>query len=230
MSTARTFVIGDIHGGYTALMQCLAMADFNYQTDMLISLGDVCDGWPETAQCYDELLKMENLIYILGNHDQWALEWARRGVSPEVWLEQGGQATINSYPQGMPLSHQKLLATGHEYYLNGNKLFVHAGILPDQQLNHQGPDIFLWDRSLCKLALSLKEDGNERNLGTFDEIYIGHTPTTRWGHSSPVKACNVWMMDTGAAWDGKLTILNIHTKQYFQSDPVWQLYPGIKGR
>jgi len=230
MSTARTFVIGDIHGGYTALMQCLALAEFNYQTDTLISLGDVSDGWPETAQCFDELLKMENLIYILGNHDQWALEWARNGSAPELWLQQGGLATVKGYPQGMPLSHQKLLATSHQYYLSGSKLFVHAGILPDEELKYQGPDVFLWDRSLCNLALKLKTVGKERRLGKFDEIYIGHTPTIRWGDTAPVKACNVWMMDTGAAWDGRLSIMNINTKQYFQSDPVWKLYPGIKGR
>ena len=211
-------------------MQCLALAEFDYQTDTLISLGDVCDGWPETAQCFDELLKMKRLIYVLGNHDQWALEWARNGSTPELWLQQGGLATINSYPQGMPFSHQKLLATGHQYYLSGKALFVHAGIIPDEELEYQGPDIFLWDRSLCRLATKLKQEGMEHNLGKFEEIYIGHTPTIRWGESEPVKACNVWMLDTGAAWDGRLTIMNVHTKEFFQSDPVWKLYPGIKGR
>ena len=49
MPEARTFVIGDIHGSYTALMQCLALSDFDYQHDELIALGDVCDGWPETS-------------------------------------------------------------------------------------------------------------------------------------------------------------------------------------
>lgn len=230
MSAARTFVIGDIHGGYTALMQCLALADFSYKNDTLISLGDVCDGWPETAQCFDELLKIKNLIYLLGNHDQWALDWARNGAKPELWLHQGGQATINSYPQGMPFGHQKLLGSAYHHYHINNRLFVHAGILPDMELEYQGLDIFLWDRSLCNLALKLAREGNEQQLGDFEEIYVGHTPTTRWGHSTPVKACNLWMMDTGAAWNGRLTIMDVDTKQYFQSDPVWQLYPGIKGR
>jgi serine/threonine protein phosphatase 1 len=97
-------------------------------------------------------------------------------------------------------------------------------------LEYQGQDIFLWDRSLVRIALQLKQEGNERKLGSFDEIYLGHTPTTRWGDFKPVNSCNVWMMDTGAAWNGRLSIMNIHTKEYFQSDLVWQLYPGIKGR
>ena len=230
MSAPRTFVIGDIHGGYTALVQCLALAEFRYDQDTLIALGDVCDGWPETAQCFDELLQIKKLIYVLGNHDHWGLEWARHDDMPELWLQQGGQATVNGYPQGMPFNHQKLLASAYQYYLNENKLFVHAGIIPDMELKYQGPDIFLWDRSLCRLAMNHKQEGSEHRLGQFDEIYVGHTPTTRWGYGAPVKACNVWMMDTGAAWNGRLTIMNVDTKEYFQSDPVWQLYPGIKGR
>jgi len=130
----------------------------------------------------------------------------------------------------MPASHQKLLAKAHHYYIMDQRIFVHAGILPDMDLEYQGQDIFLWDRSLVRIALQLKQEGNERKLGSFDEIYLGHTPTTRWGDFKPVNSCNVWMMDTGAAWNGRLSIMNIHTKEYFQSDLVWQLYPGIKGR
>ncbi len=212
------------------MMQCLALSDFDYQHDTLIALGDVCDGWPETAQCIDELLKINRLIYVLGNHDLWALEWARKHEAPEIWLEQGGRATVDGYPQGMPASHQKLLAKAYQYYVNDQKLFVHAGILPDIDLEYQGQDIFLWDRSLCRMALQLKDADKEKQLGSFEEIYLGHTPTTRWGAFNPFKACNIWMMDTGAAWKGCLSIMNIQTKEYFQSDLVWKLYPGIKGR
>jgi serine/threonine protein phosphatase 1 len=73
----KKFVIGDIHGGYKSLLQCLERSDFNYEEDQLIVLGDVVDGWPETPQCIEELLKVKNLIYIMGNHDAWADQWLR---------------------------------------------------------------------------------------------------------------------------------------------------------
>jgi serine/threonine protein phosphatase 1 len=38
------------------------------------------------------------------------------------------------------------------------------------------------------------------------------------------------MMDTGAGWSGTLSMMNIETKEVFCSDPLPQLYPGIKGR
>ena len=230
MAESRTFVIGDIHGAYTALMQCIALSNFNYQKDRLIVLGDVCDGWPETAQCFDEILKIRKLIYVLGNHDLWALEWARKRVAPDIWLEQGGQATVDGYPQGMPEDHQRLLAKAYQYFVLDGRLFVHAGIIPDIELGYQGQDIFLWDRSLCRLAKQLQDQGKEQPIGKFQEIYVGHTPTSRWGYTEPCQFCNVWMMDTGAAWDGSLSMMDIHNKQVYQSDPVWKLYPGTKGR
>ena len=106
----RTFVIGDIHGAYKALLQCFKRCSFDYDNDRLIALGDVCDGWPEVRQSIDELLKVKNLIYIVGNHDLWALSWGLQGTKEDIWLGQGGKNTIVSYDGGpMPESHIKLL-------------------------------------------------------------------------------------------------------------------------
>jgi serine/threonine protein phosphatase 1 len=42
--------------------------------------------------------------------------------------------------------------------------------------------------------------------------------------------CNVWNVDTGAAFTGKVTVMNSATKKFIQSDTVQQLYPGETGR
>ncbi|MCA9398849.1 MAG: metallophosphoesterase, partial [Candidatus Omnitrophica bacterium] len=54
----RVFAIGDIHGAYKALIQCLERSGFDYQKDRLIVLGDVCDGYPQAKKCISELLKI----------------------------------------------------------------------------------------------------------------------------------------------------------------------------
>ena len=54
----KTFCVGDIHGAYKALMQCLHRAQFDYHKDRLIVLGDGCDVFPEVNRCIDELLKI----------------------------------------------------------------------------------------------------------------------------------------------------------------------------
>ena len=66
----RTLVLGDIHGGFLALKQVLRRAKFDYKHDTLICLGDVADGWEETAEALDFLIeKVQKLIFIRGNHD-----------------------------------------------------------------------------------------------------------------------------------------------------------------
>ncbi|MEO1054580.1 MAG: metallophosphoesterase [Bacteroidota bacterium] len=226
----RTFVIGDIHGAHKALVQCLERSSFDYEADLLICLGDVCDGWPETSQCFDELLKIKHLIYVLGNHDYWALYWAEQGIKSDQWLLQGGQATVDSYPGNMFTSHVELLKSAHHYYLLEDKLFVHAGILPDQPISDQDDDIFLWDRTLVKLAIDNKISGVNHSLTQYKEVYVGHTPIHRFGFLEPTESSGVWMMDTGAGWEGALSIMDIETKVFYQSDAVINMYPKGTGR
>ena len=231
MKSSKTFVIGDIHGAYKALVQCLEKAEFNYQLDTLICLGDVCDGWPETNYCFDELLKIKNLIYIIGNHDDWTLSWAETGVKEKDWIKQGAQSTIDSYPDGMPDNHVNLLKTAYLYYIDKNRLFVHAGFLYNRDIKIQDKNIFIWDRSLFETVMKFKNlNLLDAKLTDFDEIYIGHTPTHKYNIKQPVKSCEVWMMDTGAGWSGVLSLMNIETKEYYISDCVVDLYPYEKGR
>jgi len=223
----KTFVIGDIHGAHRALVQCLQRARFDYKTDHLISLGDVCDGWPDTPACIEELMKIENLTYILGNHDVWTIEWMQTSEADEVWLRQGGEATINSYKSGIPTQHVQFLDDGLPYYIENNRLFVHAGIDPKAPLETQGLDIFLWDRNLAYVVLELHQKRVSTKLSNFDEVYIGHTPVPS---TTPVCSGGVWLMDTGAGWSGVLTNMDINTKETFYSDPVPMLYPGVQAR
>ena len=230
MNYKRKFVIGDIHGAYKALKQCFKASGFDYENDQLICLGDVCDGWPEINKVFDELLKIKNLIYIIGNHDLWALNWSETGEKPKIWLMQGGQATIDCYPGGLPEKHKNILKTAKDYYLDRNKLFIHGGFLPDKALKNQDREIFIWDRSLFQSAMYNKDIEQETKLTKFDEVYIGHTPIERFGYLIPFKACEIWMMDTGAGWTGVLSMMNIDTKEYFTSERCIDLYPDHPGR
>jgi len=41
---------------------------------------------------------------------------------------------------------------------------------------------------------------------------------------------NIWNIDTGAAFTGRLTVADVHTKKYWQIEKVKDLYPREKGR
>jgi serine/threonine protein phosphatase 1 len=223
----RTFVIGDIHGAFRALMQCLEQSHFNYEIDHLICLGDVCDGWPDTKLCVDELLKIKNLTYIVGNHDLWALRWMKTGTVDDNWVTQGGAATISSYKQPIPTMHVNFFERALPYYILNNKLFVHAGIDLHRPLEQQDLTIFSWDRTLVQKAWNLFTKEITEKLTPFDEVYIGHTPIP---FDFPIQSCEIWMMDTGAGWSGVLSMMDIDTKKVFISEHVPSLYPGVKGR
>jgi serine/threonine protein phosphatase 1 len=223
----RTFVVGDIHGACRALVQCLSRARFDYANDQLICLGDVCDGWPETKDAIQELLKINHLVYLLGNHDQWTLEWMKSGYAEKIWLMQGGEATVRSFHGEPDPQALEFLNDAKLYHIQNNTLFVHAGINPREPLEEQGADTFLWDRALAQEALMNYFGGNYTPLTRFDEVYVGHTPTP---FGKPVLGGGVWLMDTGAGWSGVLSMMDIATKEIFISDPVPSLYPGIEAR
>jgi serine/threonine protein phosphatase 1 len=98
------------------------------------------------------------------------------------------------------------------------------------------PSNCFWDRTLWEMAVIADSRISKKNilypkrLLLYDEIYIGHTPTTNYDVGTPMHKCNVWNVDTGAAFQGMLTVLDADSKQFWQSDVVQQLYPNEKGR
>jgi serine/threonine protein phosphatase 1 len=221
----RRWVIGDIHGANRALIQCFERAEFDTESDQLVCLGDLCDRWPEVDKVFDTLLRVRNLVLLLGNHDQWALEWFLRGKAPEIWLMQGGDVTTGAYKNGIPDSHIDLLKQAILFYEMENKLFVHGGYNPGKDIRQQDRKVLLWDRSLIRSALKHAQTGDEIRLTSYSEVYVGHTPTINFGETNPIKACEVYLMDTGAGWPGGvLTLMDIDNKACFQSDVVDSLY------
>jgi len=239
----RTLVIGDIHGGLRALTQVLERANIS-SGDTLIFLGDYVDGWSESAQTIQYLIQFSekhSCIFIKGNHDEWCEEWLRSGRGEAVWLYHGGLETVNSYDafdDSVKQQHLEFFERMKLYHTDEqNRLFIHAGFTsmhgPQQE---KYPSNFTWDRTLWETAISknkrLKKTSlfYPKRLKLFEEIYIGHTPTLYYNETVPMQGCNVWNVDTGAAFTGRLTVMDVDTKQFWQSEPVKDLYPGEKGR
>ena len=243
MADNRTFAIGDIHGGLKALKQLLNKLNLKAD-DHLIFMGDYVDGWSESAETVFyliELSKKQKCTFIKGNHDELCYDWLKTGVHTDEWFIHGGEATMNSYARfsKAEIETQFSFFENLQNYmiLNETKLFLHAGFT-----NLHGPHkefftkMLYWDRSLWEMALALNPELKKddvlypKRFLLFNEIYVGHTPVTRIGKTKPVNAACVWNVDTGAAFKGPLTAMNIETKEIVQSDPVWTLYSNEKGR
>lgn len=232
----RRFCISDIHGGYKALIQVFKESKIDYDNDLLICLGDCCDGWPEVKECFNEIMKFKNLVYIIGNHDEWARQYYIIGKEPAGWYIQGGKATIESFPKKMPVEILELISKAPAYYELDNMLFVHGGFNTSLPIRKQSRISLMWNRDLIyeamyKQIMYEKHGHNNSISNIYDKIFIGHTPTLNFDNSIlPIKKAEVYLIDTGASYTGPLTLVNIDTDEYWQSEPVCNYYPGLKAR
>ena len=239
----RTFVIGDIHGGLRAIHQIMERAKVTTE-DTLIFLGDYVDGWSQSPQVIDFLIELErkqNCIFIKGNHDDLLLNYLKTDTYSNEWFNHGGSSTLEAYKLVSTATknlHIEFLERLQNYYLDPkNRLFIHAGFTNLKGIDHEFfKPLFYWDRTLWETALSLDPNLSKESLyyprrfKLYHEIYIGHTPLTQIEETIPINKACVWNVDTGAAFKGKLTIMDIDSKEFWQSDTLPSLYPDEKGR
>ena len=239
----RTYIIGDIHGALLALKEILKKVNI-YPEDTIIFLGDYVDGWSDSAATIDFLIDLKSsykCIFIKGNHDDLLLKYLTQNTYSEEWLIHGGKSTLDAYQQldsENKNKHIDFLQDLQNYHLDAyNKLYIHAGFTNPKGIDFEYfKPMFYWDRSLWEMVLSL-DDSIETSsifyplrLTHYSEIFIGHTPVSRINSSIPVNKANVWNIDTAAAFRGSLTMICAETKEFWQSTPVYQLYPNENGR
>ncbi len=239
----RTLVIGDIHGGLRGLEQVLERVKPS-EKDKFIFLGDYVDGWSENAETISFLISFaekHTCIFLRGNHDELLYNYLKGKEMAPMWLNHGGKSSIKSYEKLSEIEtdeHIRFLESLENFHVDTqNRCFLHAGFT-----NLKGPafeyfpNTVYWDRTLWEMACGLDKNISKtdprypKRLLHFKEIYIGHTPVFRIGKDEPANFANVWNVDTGAAFKGRLSIIDTDTKQVWQSDPVWKLYPDEEGR
>lgn len=240
---SKTYVVGDLHGGLLGLQQVLEKAPVQPE-DTLVFLGDYVDGWSDSTATIEFLMqfqKEQKCIFIRGNHDDLVMQYLLGKEMSENWVKHGGQSSKDGYAQLCDQEKEKHIQFYKDlldYHIDdANRIYCHAGFQ-----NQNGPEAewystaFYWDRTLwemvCAMDTSLKPGDLHypKRLALYSEIYIGHTPVTKIGETTPVQKANVWNIDTGAAFMGPVTLIDVDTKEFWQSDPVWQLYADEKGR
>ena len=129
----------------------------------------------------------------------------------------------------MPAGHIDFLNRAHPWLEADGCVFVHAGFDPGRPLGTQSLQVLAWDRELVLRAREDEKAGQAHPIGCYKEIFLGHTPAGSFEVTVPLHVCNIWALDTGAGWGGPLTIMDVNTKEYWQSDPTLVLY-GPSGR
>lgn len=250
----KTFCVGDLHGSLNSLLQGLERANFDNKEDKLIFLGDYCDGYSQTSELVDFLIELQKEsgdrhIFLSGNHDVWMKEWMNLGTNEPIWMHNGGISTVESYlknGKNLDKEHRDFFNNLRKHYVDEeNRCFVHAGLESIDGVEDDGDNISFWDREFWWLQLHNPEY-KLNPAKNYSEVFIGHTPTinypiknhyperklqeTNGGITVPMNRGNVWNLDTGCGWGEKLTLMNIDTKEFFQSDKSETLHPGDRGR
>ena len=241
----KRFCIGDIHGNYKGLKEILELSKFSYEEDLLIFLGDICDRGPDTFECIEELLKIKNLIYILGNHEIFFKEYIETNKVYRLWIENGGGQTLESYANKIdldhndilnancnvliPKSHRDLLDTTKTYYIIDNMIFIHGGYTNDIEIEKHNEHMLCWSRDLAYMTHKKYYNHVDFKYGTYDKIFLGHTPTVALSekYTKPIIWGNVILLDTGSIWN-RISMIDIDTNEIIQSSLYKVLYTKTK--
>ncbi len=237
---SKTIVIGDIHGALQALKQVLHKAGIQ-PLDTLIFLGDYVDGWSQSAGVISFLIELQHsysCVFLRGNHDVYCHQWLETGKIDPNWIKNSGASTIDSYqqlPNDIRQQHLHFFQQLRNYYIDTqNRLYVHAGYTASTGVTEEKHTHMLyWDRSLWEDTLyywQAKRPNGPARLSLYKEVFIGHTPTLFADCTFPMHLYNLWNLDTGAAYHGRLTALDADSGTFYQSDVVRWMYPQETGR
>jgi serine/threonine protein phosphatase 1 len=234
----RKFLCGDIHGYAGSLLFLLNLVEFDYEEDKLIQIGDLGDRGPNTYEVLEILLKIKKLILIQGNHDIWFKQWLNKAnFDFYQWIRNGGNATIHSYDGKEKEKHFALLNKQVPYYIDDkNRCFVHGGFDRNVLVEKQDDFTLAWDRTLIREMMTCKKNKILKTKNNFKEVFIGHTPTIIYTTKEvetgvltgiicntadrvtiPIHKGGMWNIDTGCGKGGLLSLMNIDTKEIWQS-------------
>lgn len=248
----RTLVFGDIHGQYNALIEVLEKAKVipNDKLIFLGDYVDRGPDSAKVVQKLIELSETNECIFLKGNHDEWCKDWLVRGIRNKEWFSKETIESYIDTKFIIDPKHEQFFVKLKPFYIDyANRGFVHGGFNSKLGLGNEVYESnYWWDRDMWSLAQHAEVMKNtdatphELRFLKHSEIYIGHNPTTsqickpHYKESKnsnqiignpitiPMHRMNVWNVDTGAGSDykGKLTALDINSKEFFQSDFIKQ--------
>jgi len=222
------YAVGDIHGEVGKLDALLEKLPLQAE-DRLVFLGDYVDRGIDSHAVVERLIalrKSHQCVFLLGNHESMFLDflgWRSPAYfGGDAFLMNGGDRTLASYnyfeaadsDKRFELSpeHQQFFQDLVLHHLEGDYLFVHAGLGRDE-LSENDLGYALRRTRIEDLLWTRVAGDRPHRLGV--TIIYGHTPRPdlciRWNEPFSIG------IDTGAVYGGPLTAIRLPDETVFQA-------------
>ena len=83
------YIVGDLHGSYSLLMQELHLKNFDFENDLLICTGDIIDRGTENLECIS-LLDQKWFLTVRGNHEEMCIRGQHDPKMKDMHARNGG--------------------------------------------------------------------------------------------------------------------------------------------
>ncbi|UWU16137.1 metallophosphoesterase family protein [Rhizobium sullae] len=191
-----TFAVGDIHGCLEPLREMLDRIRAYARAGTVVFIGDYIDRGPDSKGVIDLLMNGSGSqswrwICLKGNHEDMMLRAHANDGERIWWLENGGLETELSYGGKVAVNHLLWASQLPLMHIDNNRIFVHAGVVPDLPLEMQSPQDLVW--------LRVPDDYSTDYWGK--HLCHGHTPSM----ANPMTVGNRTNIDSGCVFGGPLS-------------------------
>ncbi|MCO7593896.1 MULTISPECIES: metallophosphoesterase [Pseudomonas] len=204
----RDLAVGDIHGHFARLRQCLDTLGFDPEVDRLFSVGDLVDRGPDSLQALDWLARPW-FYAVQGNHEALAINHLRGGrLDLDMYRAAGGgwfldlpRADQQRYVEGfasMPIGMEVQTVDGLVGLLHADSPFADWPTLRARLQAADDPAV----REVCQWSRRRLREGDTQPVEGLRALLVGHTPVVR-----AKRLGNVWHLDTGGWSSGFFSLM-----------------------
>lgn len=219
---SRRFVIPDIHGCCRTFRELVSEVIRFERADELYLLGDLIDRGPDSKGVLDFILELRaqgfSVAGVKGNHEEMCLRSAEELELMELWLVNGGMATLRSfsaeYADEIPRSYREFMRSLPNYILLDDFVIVHAALNFAKKDPFEDTEAMLWLRN-CNV--------DPARIGG-RKLVSGHTAVTRDQLSASLDTNRI-LLDNGCVYKGRpglgsLTALELDTMRVWYQDNI----------
>ena len=217
----RRVIIGDVHGCYDELRAILDKIGPS-KSDMIVSIGDMIDYGPKSADVVHFFMRSNNTFAILGNHERKHVRFDQ-GLIAKRHFGKAQLETIRQFKHRFDELHLSYKETLEYFktlplYLNfPEALVVHAGMLYGIPLEEQDEKILT--------GAGFKRENQAIANGLFywctlyppdaKPVIFGHLGIGKAPWDLPVRK-NLWPLDAGCVSGGYLTAVVLPEFKIYQ--------------